>query len=204
MDKRKPVPNGDPGNRRDAPQVGAIAAAEAEGRGLQSPASRSQKLNQQLPRGSVPTFPVTRRKSGLGNCFGHWNRLDLNIARQIDPDYLSDIFPGQFQFPMVVIAIRVCPIERQRPGRNFDVVNREGLGKRRVSYDVNRTGGFRIYTVAAHLNVTRKFTFLRAQMQNNNPSSGVDSSPCSYEWPNRRFWWLCLGKSITSPMMSAN
>ena len=39
---------------------------------------------------------------------------------------------------MVVIAVRVFPIERHRPAGNFDVVNGETLGKSRVGYNVDR------------------------------------------------------------------
>src|SRR6201987_5477618 len=66
--------------------------------------------------------------SGLGNVLAHRYRLDFDITRQTDPYYLAIIFPGQFQPPMVVIAIRVFPIERHRPTGNFDVVNGEVLG----------------------------------------------------------------------------
>jgi hypothetical protein len=62
--------------------------------------------------GTGATLPVSRRKSGLGDSFADWNRLDFNVARQIDPDYLSSIFPRQFQSPIVIIAIRVFPIKR--------------------------------------------------------------------------------------------
>jgi len=92
---------------------------------------------------------------------------------------------------MVVIAVRVFPIERHRPTGNFDVVNAEALGKSRVGYNVDRA--FRIHTVAAYLYVTDKLTFLRAYMQNNNWSSRMDSRPCSYERQNLRFWRLYLG-----------
>ena len=89
-------------------------------------------------------------------------RLDSNTTRQTDPDYLAIIFPGHFQPPMVVIAVRVCPIERHGPTGNFDVVNGEVLGKSRVGYNVNRASGFRIHTVAADLYATDKLTFFRA------------------------------------------
>jgi hypothetical protein len=94
---------------------------------------------------------------------------------------------------MVVIAVRVFPIERHRPTGDFDVLNGEALGKSRVGYNVDRASGFRIHTVAAHLYATDKLTFLRAQMQNNNWSSSMDSRPCSEERQNLRFWRLYLG-----------
>jgi hypothetical protein len=50
---------------------------------------------------------------------------------------------------MVVIAVRVFPIERHRPTGDFDVLNGEALGKSRVGYNVDRASGFRIHTVAA-------------------------------------------------------
>ena len=88
--------------------------------------------------------------------------MDSDIIWQTDPDNLAIIFPGQFQSPMVVIAVRVLPIERHGPTGNFDVVNGKALGKSRVGYNVDRARGFRIYAVAAHLYVTDKSTFLRA------------------------------------------
>ena len=100
--------------------------------------------------------------SGLGNVLVHWYRLNSDITRQTEPDYSAVIFTGQFQPPMVVIAVRVFPIERHRPTENFDVVNGEALGKSRVGYNVDRACGFRIHTVAAHLYATDKLTFLRA------------------------------------------
>jgi len=99
---------------------------------------------------------------GLGNVFALRYRLDSGITRQTDPDYLAIIFPSQFQPPMVVIAVRVFPIERHRPTGNFDVVNGEALGKSWVGHNVDRACGFRIHTVAAHLYATDKLTFLRA------------------------------------------
>ena len=134
-----------------------------------------------------------RDLSGLGNVLAHWYRLDPDTTRQTGPDDLAIIFPGQFQSPMVVIAVRVFPIERHRPIGNFDVVNGEVLGKSRVGYNVDRACGFRIHTIAAYLYATDKLTFRRAQMQNNNWSSGMDSRPCSYERQNLRFWRLHLG-----------
>src|SRR5260370_27575167 len=89
--------------------------------------------------------------SGLWNVFAHRYRLDSDITRQTDPNYLAIIFPGQFQPPMVVIAVRVFPIERHRPTGNFDVVNGEALGKSRVGYNVHRACRFRIHTVSAPL-----------------------------------------------------
>ena len=94
--------------------------------------------------------------------FAHRYWLDADSTRQTDPDYLAIIFPGQFQSPMVVIAVRVFPIERHRLTGNFDVVNGEALGKSRVGYNVDRACGFRVHTVAAHLYATDKVTFLRA------------------------------------------
>jgi|HubBroStandDraft_3_1064219.scaffolds.fasta_scaffold283641_1 hypothetical protein len=52
---------------------------------------------------------------------------------------------------MVAIAVWVFPIERHRPSGNFDVVNGDTLGKRRVAHDVDRA--FRTHTIAAHLYV---------------------------------------------------
>ena len=48
---------------------------------------------------------------GIWECFAHRYRLDSDITRQTNPDYLAIIFPGQFQHPMVVIAVRVFPID---------------------------------------------------------------------------------------------
>jgi hypothetical protein len=45
-----------------------------------------------------------------------------------DPDNLSRIFPGQFQSPIVDIAVGVFPIKGYRSTRDFDVVNRETHG----------------------------------------------------------------------------
>jgi hypothetical protein len=87
----------------------ALAKMEKPGRRLDEPLSRQPDL------------------SGLGNVPAHRNRLDSDITRQTDPDYLAVSFPGQFQSPMVVIAVWVFPIERHRPTGNFDVVNGELL-----------------------------------------------------------------------------
>ncbi len=76
-----------------------------------------------------------------------------------------------------------------------DVVDGETLGESRVGYDVD--GACARHTVAAHLYAADKLTFLRAQMQNNNRSSGMDSRPRSYERPNFRFWPVHLGECTT-------
>ena len=47
-------------------------------------------------------------------------------------------------------------------------------------------------------NAAGKFTLLRAQMQNNNWSSVVNSRPGSYERLDLGFWQLCLHLGVTS------
>src|SRR6267154_2882799 len=117
-----------------------------------APKSRSspwEKVSFVSVRSYTPPFNTTARwccidllnapdLSGLGNVFAHRYRLDSDITRQADPDYLAIIFPGQFQSPMVIVAVRVFPIERRRPTGNFDVVNWEDLGKSRIGYNIDR------------------------------------------------------------------
>jgi len=79
-----------------------------------------------LPR---TTCPVTRL-IGTWKCFWltgiGWTLTSLGNRPR---DYLAISFPGQFQSPMVIVAVRVFPIERHRPTGNFDVVNWEGSWK---------------------------------------------------------------------------